>query len=318
MSIYIFFPPLKTGSGGLRVLKDLVQILTKNGYEVKTSSDPNFFQTKLTSQDVYLVPEGWFNALLPGLKAKAKIILYCQNWAYLFTGVPPDIDLVALPLTFWAVSYPVAWFMEQTLGVKAKILRPSLDFKLFYPPEQKSLFPVKIAYMPRKNKGLTRQILQTFLALTKPKKLADKIKFLPIENLKPGQVGEVLRQAHIFLSTGFPEGLGLPPLEAMACNCLVVGFTGFGGWDYARPFNSHLVAPFDLPSLPWQKNGLFTSDGDVLNTALSLIEAVSWYLNQDERFFKILEQGQKTAQFYTAKNQKKTLLDLISRVGIGN
>jgi len=312
MNIYIFLPPLKSASGGLRVLKDLAQILTASGYEVKTSSDLKFFQSQLTSQDLYLVPEGWFNALLPGLEAGAKIILYCQNWAYLFTGVPEHIDLASLSLTFWAVSYPVAWFMEQTLGVKAKILRPSLDFKLFYPPEQKSLLPVKIAYMPRKNKGLTRQILQIFLALAKAKKLADQVKFLPIENLKPSQVGEVLRQAHIFLSTGFPEGLGLPPLEAMACNALVVGFTGFGGWDYARPFNSQIAPPFDLPTLPWQKNGLFTSDGDILNTALNLIQSVSWYLDKDQRFFEILEQGQKTARFYHVKTQVKTLLDLIS------
>jgi len=56
-----------------------------------------------------------------------------------------------------------------------------------------------------------------------------------------------LRDAHIYVSTSVAEGLGLPPLEAMAAGCLVVGFTGGGGLDYATADNGVWVPDQD----PW-------------------------------------------------------------------
>jgi glycosyltransferase involved in cell wall biosynthesis len=41
----------------------------------------------------------------------------------------------------------------------------------------------------------------------------------------------------IFLATGEREGLGLPPLEALATGALVAGFHGGGGKAYATPQN---------------------------------------------------------------------------------
>jgi len=61
------------------------------------------------------------------------------------------------------------------------------------------------------------------------------------------QVAAHLRAAHIYVSTGMYEGLGLPPLEAMAAGCLVVGFAGGGGLDYATADNGVWVPDDD----PW-------------------------------------------------------------------
>ena len=55
-------------------------------------------------------------------------------------------------------------------------------------------------------------------------------------------------EAGVFLSLGRLESLGLTPLEAMACGCIVAGFTGIGGQEYASPANGFWAAEDDFPS----------------------------------------------------------------------
>ena len=44
-----------------------------------------------------------------------------------------------------------------------------------------------------------------------------------------------MRLATIFLTFSNQEGFGLPPVEAMACGCLVVGYHGHGGKEFLKP-----------------------------------------------------------------------------------
>ncbi len=46
------------------------------------------------------------------------------------------------------------------------------------------------------------------------------------------KVAEELKKSNIFLNIGYPEGFPFPPLEAMACGCIVVGYTGGGGNEF--------------------------------------------------------------------------------------
>jgi glycosyltransferase involved in cell wall biosynthesis len=49
------------------------------------------------------------------------------------------------------------------------------------------------------------------------------------------ETASVLRESAVFLSLNEREGFGLPPLEAMASGCVVVGFHGGCGRVYMRP-----------------------------------------------------------------------------------
>jgi glycosyltransferase involved in cell wall biosynthesis len=63
---------------------------------------------------------------------------------------------------------------------------------------------------------------------------------LPWYDIRGASRAEVARQmaaSEIFLALGHLEGLGLPPLEAMAAGALVVGFYGGGGQEYATAEN---------------------------------------------------------------------------------
>ncbi|WP_457570543.1 hypothetical protein [Desulfovulcanus sp.] len=226
---YIFIPPVKKATGGITVLCRIATILHEAGYDVflvpresrgwKPGELKNEAPTvmwkdlRLTPDDIWLVPEGWINALTPGLHAGAKCVVYCQNWAYLLSALPEGVSWNSLPVSFIAVSQPVAWFIEQTLGQKPPILRPGIDTTLFSPPDKKKSGTINIAYMPRKNKALVSQIRSIFMARNGIKN-REEVVFHEISGLDAAGVADVLKKSHIFLASGFPEGFSLPPLEA--------------------------------------------------------------------------------------------------------
>ncbi|MEF3697000.1 glycosyltransferase family 1 protein [Desulfolutivibrio sp.] len=290
---YIFLPPLRKPAGGLAVLLRLAAHLHRAGYpvalapreitpDVAAELAPEvprvpFEELRLSPDDIWLVPEGWPNALTPGLAAKSRCLVYCQNWAYLHNGLPANVSWNNLPVSFLAVSDPVAQFIELATGRRPPILRPGVDLALFKAPGEKPAGEVCVAYMPRKNKALADQIHR--LVQARRPQTGLPIRFTPIQDMTQAQVATALGQSHIFLAVGFPEGCPLPPLEAMACGCLVVGYAGLGGLDYLRP-----IAPTTAPvwpplrPVPWGGNAFVTPDADVAQTVLALEAAARMIL----------------------------------------
>lgn len=298
MKTAIFLPPLSRVSGGLAVLIQVGEHLARQGREVcfvprETSSVSNIMalstgvpiaaweEAPLNSRCLWLVPEGWPNALARGLSAGARCAVYVQNWAYALGGLPMNARWDRLPVRWLAVSHPVRWFLQETIGQEALILRPSIDAARFHPPARDAAAPVKgplrVAWMPRKNKALARYVREAATARLSRLHPDVTLEWIEIHERTQTEVAELMRTAHIFLSTGFPEGYSLPPLEAMASGCLVIGFSGLGGWDYMRqalpeaPFAFRPWWPLrPAAETPWSGNGLFTADADVPGTALAL------------------------------------------------
>ncbi len=314
--IWIFYPPLKRPTGGSAVLLQIARQLQDMGclaglllWERSTPVPPDIpsadlRDTHLEPKDVLIVPEGWPNALNPGLKAGCECFVYCQNWAYLFQGLPADVRWGDLPVSFLAVSDPVAWYLRTVLGKRPQVLRPAIDRSIFYPPPQKPEGEVRVAYMPRKNSAVAEQIRRIF-AERNPGK---GVQWVQVQGEDAAGVSDILRSCHIFLSTGFPEGFSLPPLEAMACGCLCLGFTGFGGWDYMRQLESDSYTPHEYPLRPvsWGGNGMWFPDGDVLGAARGLERALDW-----------LEEGgsvpgaRAAVESYTQKSRQEALKQIL-------
>lgn len=319
MPTYVFLPPIKKTAGGMAVLKRIARVLFESGQEVffALREQGGFLdervpvvqwdELRLGRDDIWLVPEGWVNALTPGLEAGARCLNYCQNWAYLFSAMPEGVHWSSLPVSFLAVSQPVSWFIGQTVGREAPILRPGIDRDLFRPVAKPS-GRVRIACMPRKNSALAKQIRQIFQA----RNHADTdVIWEEISGLDQQGVAQALGRSHIFLATGFPEGCPLPPLEAMACGCLPVGFSGFGGWDYMRQVREDGFSPWwPLRDASWSGNGFWSADSDVLDAALNLERAVALVREGGEPLKAVLEAGQQTADAYSLENQKHNILDI--------
>ena len=340
MRTIIYIPPLPRTSGGIAVLYQLATRLRelgkdcffvssgntaekvpglaeqkeKGGRQLEWSVDGSF----LSPEDIYIVPEGWPNALAPGLAAGCHCIVYVQNWAFLHSGLPHGVRWQQLPVKFIAVSQPVSWFLQEIAHLQVEgVVRPSLDGKLFA-PSGKSGKTLRIAWMPRKNKALAEQI-KTVTEVALGGKNHPPLEWVEIHRMSQEAVAEELGKSHIFLCTGFPEGLALPPLEAMASGCLVVGFSGFGGWDYmrdARCEGQPRLSPteFSLREVPWGGNGYFAMDGDILGAALALKEAILTTEESASCRNGIIAAARQTAQAYSSDAQMNEIASLWNRL----
>lgn len=314
-------------TGGLAVLYQLAERLRETGREcvlvssgeapglaerseerVKWSADGSF----LCRDDVYVTPEGWPNALAPGFAAGCRCLVYVQNWAYMLSGLPAGVHWSRLPVRFLAVSHPVAWFVQTLAKLPVMgVIRPALDVERFK-PGNKAGKTLRIAWMPRKNKALAEQI-RAIAEAALAGEAAPPLEWVELHRMSQEDVAGELGRSHIFLCTGFPEGFGLPPLEAMASGCLTAGFSGFGGWDYMREARDGflpLACPpgFTLRDVPWGGNGFFAADGDVISAALALKEAVTRRAASDSA--AIIAAGLLTAHSYSQAAQRRELESL--------
>ncbi|MDR2743830.1 MAG: glycosyltransferase family 1 protein [Desulfovibrio sp.] len=334
MRTVIFSPPLRHVSGGLAAIWDLAGILSRQGRRVALVSAGadrtppelpariprllwNPEGTFLHPDDLWLVPEGWPNAIAPGIRAGAHVLVYVQNWAFMMTTLPESVTWKKLaagsrparPMRFLAASGPVRYFLCEILGldeqnVMSDVLPPAVH-PAFFREHARSGGRVRVAFMPRKNKALADQVRRIALALLEAAGI--ETEFVSVRHLDHEAVAGVLASCHIFLSTGFPEGFALPPAEAMACGCVPVGFSGLGGFEYMRnpephPLPGLFEPPFALARKFRGGNGLFVADGDVLGAARALTHAVGLARADNGRWKELVGNGLKTALAYSRQS----------------
>ncbi len=348
-SIALFLPPLPSLSGGMWVLLHLGEHLARLGHKVrfviledkspapvyalvrqKTSLPVvGWAEAGIEAGHTWIVPEGWPHALILGLRAEARCIVYMQNWAFALRTLPENVFWHQLPVDFLYVSEPVRHALCEITGKDGPILRPGIDTSLFFADTMRHASaplqahePLRIAWMPRKNKGLSGQIMDAFSQRMARLYPTMPIQWVEIAKMPHEEVGQVLRPCHIFLITGFPEGCPLPPLEAMASGCIPVGFTGLGGWDYMRQasinLNKHFLArpcyamaptPVDTCGLVGG-NGFFVEDAHVLAAMLALEEAVHLLQQGGEPLATLRKNLALTASAYALDKQFEQVKNL--------
>ncbi|RZK59917.1 MAG: glycosyltransferase family 1 protein [Pedobacter sp.] len=100
----------------------------------------------------------------------------------------------------------------------------------------------QIAFMPRK---LAEDFNQLFHILNNRMDLSEW-DFIAIDNMNEDEVSKVLKDSAFFLSFNYREGFGLPPVEAMACGCYVIGYAGKGGEEYFKDEFCSLIGDRDI------------------------------------------------------------------------
>jgi Glycosyl transferases group 1 len=249
--------------GGIGVIYDHVATLQANGFEAYIVHETKGFRypfgpadipilytsgdgLSILESDTVVVPGDHMRAIHAFRNISCKKILFCQGHFSFFEGLNPGETWADFGFSdYLCVSEPTKQAMLKWFGVRASIVRPAIDDSYF---TEKPLAPasvVSVACMPRR--GADHLRLVAGLASTRAFAKSPPISWVVIDNLPRSEVPMRLREAHIYLSTSAREGLGLPPLEAMAAGCLVVGFTGGGGLDFATASNGIWVPDDD----PW-------------------------------------------------------------------
>jgi hypothetical protein len=112
------------------------------------------------------------------------------------------------------------------------VVRPALD-PVFSAPGQRSRV-LQIATITSKRLHEIR-LIRGILRSTRPD--LNDVPWLGLAGVERAELARRMQESAIFLAAGRLEGLGLPPLEAMAAGALVLGFHAGGGRDYATPEN---------------------------------------------------------------------------------
>ncbi|MDR1946885.1 MAG: glycosyltransferase family 1 protein [Desulfovibrio sp.] len=320
MRIVFYIPPLGKMSGGLANIYETARDIQALGGDVALSAPgvpvPGFAEavegglpvlppgSRLSSSDLYCVPESWPSALLAGMESGAQILVYVQSWIFMLKALPGGIPWSRLPFSYLAVSRPVAEFLRRVHGIACRdVLPPAVD-EVFFREAERPSGHVRIAWMPRKNRALGENIRLIAENILAREPSAPRMEWTAVHGMRREEVAGVSASCHIFLSTGFPEGFGLPPLEAMASGCVPVGFTGLGGWEYMRgvrmPGESVFEAPFEYARGTGEPgNGFFFSDGDVYGAGQGLAKAVMLTAEQPALWAGISACCRDTALGYT-------------------
>ena len=297
-------------SGGVRTLYRHVEILRNAGFDAYVVQYQNGFRPGWFSSEVPVLyaegglalhPEDW--AVIPedhslvrgGLEnVGCRKAIFCQGHYQIFECIPPTASWTDYGATAVLVSsLPIRDFVRSVFAIEPAYIPLSLDLELFRPlAEPRKL---QLAYMPRKGAHHLRMV-QALIHHGAPE-LAD-IPWIPIDGHGEAEVAAILGRSAFFLATGHREGFGLPPLEAMACGALVVGFRAGGGAEYAR-----------------LENGFWVPDEDTLALADKLIELLRAYRegNAGSLWESVRAAGYGAAARYTRSAESKRVIEFWSR-----
>ena|SRR5258705_3259523 len=296
-------------SGGVRTLYRHVEILKKAGFDAYVVQHQKGFRMSwfrseapvLYAQDgLALNPEDW--AVIPedhtrGLEGLRNVgcrkAIFCQGHYQIFECIPPTASWSDYGATAALVSsIPIRDFVRSVFDIEPAYIPLSLDLDLFRPaagPRE-----LQLAFMPRKGAQHLRMV-QALIHHRAPD--LEDIPWIAIDGFSEAEVAAILGRSAFFLATGFREGFGLPPLEAMACGAMVVGFRAGGGAEYAR-----------------QDNGFWVTNEDTLALADKLIELLRAYRkgNAEALWNSVRAAGLATAARYTRDAEAKRVIEFWS------
>jgi hypothetical protein len=248
-TIFFVCPDDDTPYGGIRVLYRCVDTLNAVGcsativhrkagfrctwFDNRTSVIPAS-EVRFVTGDLLVLPE-WYQERIPFIAPGVPHLVFNQGPHVTFLGsvleretwkpvVSSDtIGIVAnSPYTFEYLTY---CFPQ----IPVHQIRLGIDSNVFHPPQDEK--QRQIAFMPRKR----REELVQLLRILDLRRVLDGWTLAPIDHMTEAETASVLRESAVFLSLNEREGFGLPPLEAMASGCVVVGFHGGCGRVYMRP-----------------------------------------------------------------------------------
>jgi glycosyltransferase involved in cell wall biosynthesis len=234
---------LSSPSGGIRRLYRHVEILNKYGLRAsvlhhRRGFKPGWFATNapveywdagftLNAGDILVIPEGHTDVIKATANAGCERVVIALNWANIYARLPIGKDWRDYGIRHViAGSQYERQFILQSMGLDSTVLASGTNTDLFRPAARKKL---QIAYMPRKNAEVFHILACTFRC-GYPQ--WNHVPFVPIDSVSHDDVARVMSESAVFLATSFPEGLARPPLEAMASECVVVGFAGRGSLEY--------------------------------------------------------------------------------------
>jgi len=303
--IFYFCHDNPAPSGGILTLYNHVEIIKDAGFDAMivhfnegfklnwfNSSAPVTYvrKIKIYPDDWVVIPEDYITVFDILSTIPCNKVLFCQGHYNIFNYLPEQKRYEDYGVSdFLVSSKEVQRFIEDVFKVPTTLIPYAVDKQIFKPSDEKR--KLLLAYMPRRGAWNINQIKG--ILYHRAPELRD-IQWVPIDNLSLEEVASVLQNCFVFLSTGYREGFGLPPVEGMACGCIIVGFPAGGGREYAKKENGFWVTDEDPLLL-----------ADVLENVLKLIK----HDPNNRLITSKRESGYQTANYYSIGRQKDILIN---------
>jgi glycosyltransferase involved in cell wall biosynthesis len=262
-TLWFICPDFQKPSGGTRKLYRCVDILNNAGLNAaivhsRSGFRCNWFQnetrvvaardTALTPADIMVVPEIYGHSIR-SLPSGIRQVIFNQN-VYNTLNLIKEAPIHASPYTtnpelafVVVVSQDNAEVLNSLFpAIQIRRLQLGIDPALYHLPSGPK--QRRIAYMPRKRPLDAKRVIQRL----KRAKALTGWEAIVIDGHSEIRAAELLRSSKVFLSFSKQEGFGLPPLEALACGCAVVGYHGSGGREFFRPPFATAIGDGDTPA----------------------------------------------------------------------
>jgi hypothetical protein len=286
--IFILCPDHNIPAGGVRKLYRHVDILNGHGIDATIVHNRRGFRctwfendtavtagddVRLTTADLLVFPE-IFGQFVPRLTPDIFKVIFNQNAYHTFYQTPlgqdiaglysrPDVVAVAVisddNRNYLTYAFPEVPLVRIRYGFDDQVWQPSSEA-----PGR------RLAYMPRRRATEASQVLHLLAA----RGALAGWEVVPIDGLSEREVAAALRGCALFLSFSQHEGCPLPPTEALASGCHVIGYHGFGGAEY-----------FELPYAE------AVPDGDVVAFARAVEHFIAEYERDPHRWREIALEG---------------------------
>lgn len=222
-------------------LVSIKKSLKKYIYSIKNLFKKNKNQIVINANDILVFPEIYgpnISNVFPGIKK----VIYNQGAYQTFFNYNLDLEDRNTPY----LSKDLIAVIVNSQNAKEYIAHafPKVDlYRVHYGIDRANFNYGKnkkqqIAFMPRR----LRVDLVQVINILKYRNVLDDWELVAIENMNEQEVATVFKESSFFLSFSINEGFGMPPAEAMACGCIVVGYAGKGGNEYFKDEFSYPIS----------------------------------------------------------------------------
>ncbi len=257
-TVYYLAPHFDSPSGGVRLIYRHVDLLNALGISATVVHARRNFrctwfenatrvvsadQVRLGPDDLLVVPE-WYAAGFDTLPRDVRLVVFNQGAYHAFDRIapgdgPPGAPYTALPsiVAMMCVSQDNRALLELAVPeVPVTVCRPVIDSRLFRPGDKPAR--PQIGYVVAR-RPIEARLLEHVL-------LAQRLEWpvLRLRGLSELALARTMRECAVFVSLSDLDGFGLPPAEAMASGCFVVGYSGGGGDELFDPRWSEQVTSF--------------------------------------------------------------------------
>jgi glycosyltransferase involved in cell wall biosynthesis len=264
------------------------------------------FQTMLAAlkkDDIVVVPEIRPH-LIRFFGRDVKKVCFIQNWHEILPphfALSPGDTYASVGFQFiitcgdYLSQYVTGLIKDERGGnhlagdIPVFVVNNSIDHNLFYRDDTKRVSG-RVIMLARKGRAFIPWI-------TKLGRMPSCTFFIIHKAIPQVALAEEFRKSDIYIHTGFPEGLPLPPLEAQASGCVAIGFAGGGG----------------LENMIHMQTSLVSSDGDVND----IVNNLKVLLDRQPLRESLREAGHKNALAHNRISEKEKLLRAFQHIEVG-